>query len=67
MKTVKIEFTLDELWTLRCLISSETLKASEILDKIGNSSDPTDRKIFSYWHDKFQVLKKTYDKLCEDS
>ena len=63
MNTKNIEFTRAELWTLRSLISSEMLKASEILDKTGNSSDPTEMKLFSYWFDKYQVLKSSYDKL----
>ena len=67
MKTYNLNLALDELWTLRCLISSEMLKASEILGKTGNSNDPADRKLFSYWYDKFLALKSSYDKLCEVS
>lgn len=65
MKTKNIEFTFDELHLVRSLISSKMLKASEILDKIGNSNDSLDRKLFDYWYDKYQILKSSYNKLCE--
>lgn len=65
MKTKSIEFTFDELREVRCLVSSKMLKASEILDRIGSSDDPLDRKLFSYWYDKNQLLKSSYSKLCE--
>ena len=75
MKTKNIEFTRDELHEIRELICSEMLRASEILEKTGDSSDPADRKLFSYWLDKYQALKSSYDKvfkisydrLCGDS
>ena len=73
MKTKSIEFTRDELHEIRDLICSEMSRASEILGKTGNSDDPADRKLFSYWFDKFQILNSSYgklfrfsyDKLCE--
>lgn len=67
MENKNLNLNLDELWTLRCLVSAEMLKASKILDKTGNSSDTDDRKIFDYWHDKFQALKSSYDKLFKIS
>lgn len=63
MKTTNVEFTRDELCEVRSLITSEMLKASEILDEIGDSNDSLDRRLFSYWYDKYQVLKGFYDKL----
>lgn len=63
MKTYNVEFTSDELHELRSLICSKMLEASEHLDKIGNSNDALERKLFSYWYDKFQILKSSYDKL----
>lgn len=66
MKTYTLNFTRDELCKLRCLISSEMSRASEILDKTGNSDDSSDKGLFSYWSEKYQFLKKSYDKLCAD-
>lgn len=63
MKNYNVEFTFDELREIRCLISSEMLKASEILDKTGNSDDSFEIRLFSYWLDKYQVLKSSYNKL----
>lgn len=63
METKNIGLTSDELHELRGLVSSEMLRASEILDKTGGSSDPADREQFSYWLDKYQVLKSSFDKL----
>lgn len=65
MKTYNVEFTLDELREMRCLVSSKILKAQEVLDKTGNSNYSLDRKLFGYWYDKYQLLKSSYDKLCE--
>lgn len=59
----KIEFTSDELQHLRSLISGEMLKSSDILDKVGNSTDSFDKKLFSYWYDKYQLSKVIYFKL----
>lgn len=59
----KIEFTSDELQHLRDLISGEMLKSSDILDKIGNSTDTLDKINFSYWYDKYQLSKVIYFKL----
>lgn len=75
MKTKNIEFARDEPHEIRGLICSEMLKASEILEKTGDSSGPADRKLFSYWLGKHQALKSSYDKvfkisydrLCGDS
>ena len=75
MKTKNIELTSDELREIRGLVCSEMLKASEILDRTGGSGDPADRKLFSYWLDRYQVLKSpydrlfrfSYDRLCGDS
>ena len=61
VKTTNIEFTRNELCEVRSLITSEMLKASEILDEIGDSNDSLDRRLFSYWHDKYQVLKGFYN------
>lgn len=63
MKTKNIELTADELHEVRNLICSEMLKASEILDKIGNSDCPLNRKLFSYWLDKYHFLNSSYNKL----
>lgn len=63
MKTYNVEFTFDELHEIRCLISSKMLKASEILARTGNSDGSLDKKLFSYWYDKYQVLKSSYNKL----
>ena len=65
MKTYNLNFTGVELCKLRVFISSEMSRASEILDRTSNSSDPTDRKLFSYWAEKYQFLKKSYDKFLE--
>ena len=65
MKTKNIELTLDELCELRILISSEMLRCSEHLDNIGNSNDPAVRKLSGYWAEKYQSLKKSYDKFLE--
>lgn len=67
MRTKNIELTVDELREVRGLVCSEIQRASEILDKTGGSSDPADRKLFSYWLDKFQALKSSYDKLFKAS
>lgn len=65
MKTYNLDFTRDELCKLRCLISSEMLRASEHLDNIGNSNDALYGKLFDYWYEKYQFLKKSYDKFSE--
>lgn len=67
MKTKNIELTSDELREIRGLVCSEMQRASEILDRTGGSSDPADRKLFSYWLDKYQALKSSYDKLFKVS
>lgn len=67
METKNLDFTSDELHEVISLICSKMLEASEILDKIGNSNDALDRKLFSYWFDKYQVLKSSYDKLFKIS
>ena len=65
METFNLTFTRDELCELRCLISSEMSRCSERLDNTGNSNDPAVRKLFGYWSEKYQFLKKSYDKLLE--
>ena len=65
MKTFNLTFTRDELCELRILISSEMVRCSEHLDNIGNSNDPAVRKLFDYWYEKYQSLKKSYDKFLE--
>lgn len=66
MKTYNIDFTGFELCRLRCLISAEMDRTSEVLDIVGKSSEPDDRKYFSYLQDKYQFLKSSYDRLCVD-
>ena len=56
-------FTFDELSELRFLVRSEMMKASSVLDKIGNSNESFDKKLCSYWQEQYQILKSTYDKL----
>ena len=65
METFNLTFTRDELSELRILISSEMLRCSEHLDNIGNSNDPAVRKLSGYWAEKYQSLKKSYDKFLE--
>lgn len=65
MKTYTLNLTLDELCEVRCLISSKILEAQEALARTGNSDDSLDKKLFSYWYDKYQVLKSSYDKLFQ--
>lgn len=65
MKTYTLNLTLDELCEVRCLISSKILEAQEALSRTGNSDDALDKKLFSYWYDKYQVLKSSYDKLFQ--
>lgn len=65
MKTYTLNLTLDELCEVRCLISSKILEAQEVLARTGNSDDALDKKLFSYWYDKYQVLKSSYDKLFQ--
>lgn len=65
MITYTLNLTLDELCEVRCLISSKILKAQEALARTGNSDDAFDKKLFSYWYDKYQVLKSSYNKLRE--
>ena len=56
-------FTFDELCELRFLVRSEMMKASSVLDKVGDSNDSLDKKLFSYWHEQYEILKSAYDKL----
>ena len=60
---LKDYFTVNELYALRNLVSYEMLKASSILDRTGNSDNSLDKTLFTYWFDKYQVLKSAYDKL----
>lgn len=65
MKTYSLNLTLDELCEVRNLISSKILEAQDVLARTGNSDDSLDKKLFSYWYDKYQVLKSSYDKLFQ--
>lgn len=65
MKTYSLNLTLDELCEVRSLISSKILDAQDILARTGNSDDSLDKKLFSYWYDKYQVLKSSYNKLFQ--
>lgn len=65
MKTYSLNLTLDELCEVRSLISSKILQAQDILDETGNSDDALSKKLFSYWYDKYQVLKSSYNKLFQ--
>ena len=65
MKTYSLNLTLDELCEVRSLISSKILQARDILDETGNSDDALSKKLFSYWYDKYQVLKSSYNKLFQ--
>lgn len=56
-------FTSDELCELRFLVRSEMMKASSALDKIGDPNNSFDKKLFSYWHEQYEILKSAYDKL----
>lgn len=63
MRTSSFDFTLNELNEIKNLVSSEMLRSSDALDRYSYFNNDCDSKLFDYWYDRYQILKRVYHKL----
>lgn len=63
MKVRKVELTLDESITMRCLLGNGICSVKERLSRV-DELYPEDKQIRLYWENELEIMETIYGKLC---
>ena len=63
MNVRKVEFTMPEAVSIRCLIGNEIDKCMTRLSNLDKNC-PDDELLYSYWSEELELMKSVYGKLC---